>query len=55
MLKAITISSDKTLKHCEHTITLDFNQRYRRRCLMTTDDGCEFMLSLPNATVLKQG
>ncbi|MEM8690027.1 MAG: urease accessory protein UreE [Pseudomonadota bacterium] len=38
-----------------HTVTLDGDQRYRRRITLTADDGLEFLLDLPNAALLRHG
>lgn len=37
------------------TITLDREQRYRRRVVLATDAGAEFLLDLPEATYLAEG
>lgn len=38
-----------------HTVTLDGDQRYRRRIALKADDGLEFLLDLPNAVLLRHG
>lgn len=37
------------------TITLDRESRYRRRVVLTSDTGAEFLLDLPEATYLAEG
>jgi urease accessory protein len=37
------------------TVTLTYDDRYRRRMAMVGDDGLEFLLDLPQATELKDG
>ncbi|MDD9909874.1 MAG: urease accessory protein UreE [Ahrensia sp.] len=37
------------------TITLDSTARYRRRTVMKSDNGIEFLLDLPEARLLRQG
>lgn len=37
------------------TITLDRESRYRRRVVLTSDGGTEFLLDLPEATYLAEG
>lgn len=37
------------------SITLDYEARFRRRIVMTTDGGMEFLLDLPKVTDLKHG
>ncbi|NBN80208.1 urease accessory protein UreE [Microvirga tunisiensis] len=37
------------------TITLDGEDRHRRRAVLTTDGGTEFLLDLPDATWLRHG
>lgn len=39
----------------QETVTLDYEGRSKRRCLMQTDKGRELLLNLPNATILKHG
>ncbi len=36
-------------------VRLDYDQRYRRRLSMVTDDGLEFLLDLPRAVALADG
>jgi urease accessory protein len=36
-------------------VALDFDARHRRRLLMTTEGGLEFLLDLPEATALRDG
>ena len=38
-----------------HTVTLDGDQRYRRRIALTADDGLEFLLDLPKAVLPRHG
>lgn len=37
------------------SVTLDFEARFRRRIVMTTDGGAEFLLDLPKVTDLRHG
>jgi len=37
------------------SLTLDFDARHRRRVLLTTDQGEDFLLHLPNAVVIADG
>ncbi len=37
------------------TVTLDYDQRHRRRVSLTTDSGDPFLLDLPRATALRDG
>jgi urease accessory protein len=37
------------------SLTLDFDARHRRRVLLTTDQGEEFLLDLPNAVAIADG
>ncbi len=37
------------------TVTLDFDDRFRRRKVFRTDSGAEFLLDLPEAQVLRDG
>ena len=37
------------------TVTLDYDARFRRRIVLTSDQGMPFMLDLPTATELKEG
>lgn len=37
------------------TVTLDYGTRHRRRLRLTTDQGDEFLLDLPEARALKEG
>jgi urease accessory protein len=37
------------------SVTLAFDDRHRRRIVLTGDDGSEFLLDLPRATVLEEG
>lgn len=37
------------------TVTLAYDDRYRRRCRLTTDRGATFLLDLPEATELRDG
>jgi urease accessory protein len=39
----------------EETVTLDFDDRFRRRKVFRTDSGAEFLLDLPEAQVLRDG
>ncbi len=57
MLRATSIirSADLAKRIASDTITLDRQSRYRRRLVMTTDRGHEFLLDLPEATYLASG
>ncbi|MEO1331068.1 MAG: urease accessory protein UreE [Pseudomonadota bacterium] len=48
-------SSDPRLAETSRTLTLPRDQRHRRRILLTTDQGLEFLLDLPEATYLADG
>jgi urease accessory protein UreE len=37
----------------QETVTLDFDDRFRRRKVFRTDSGAEFLLDLPEAQVLR--
>ncbi|HEX2116489.1 MAG TPA: urease accessory protein UreE [Alphaproteobacteria bacterium] len=37
------------------TVTLPYDDRHRRRVRLVADDGCEFLLDLPEAIVLRDG
>jgi len=39
----------------QDSVTLDFDDRFRRRKVMTTDSGAKFLLDLPEAQVLRDG
>ena len=39
----------------QHTVTLDGDQRYRRRIALQADDGLKFLLDLPKAVLLRHG
>lgn len=39
----------------DDTITLQYDDRFRRRIVMTSDSGLEFLLDLPAATHLRDG
>lgn len=39
----------------QETVTLDFDDRFRRRKVLTTDAGGKFLLDLPEAQVLRDG
>jgi len=39
----------------QETVTLDFDDRFRRRKVFRTDSGGEFLLDLPEAQVLRDG
>lgn len=48
----------KVLQHADgaaDTITLDETARHRRRTTMTSDNGVEFLLDLPQARLLRHG
>lgn len=53
MIKATSIiHSDETPAD---TVTLDYDNRFRRRIVMTGDNGLNFLLDLPKATELRDG
>lgn len=39
----------------EEKVILTFDQRYRRRCLLTSTTGRSFLLNLPETTILQNG
>ena len=39
----------------QESVTLDFDDRFRRRKVFRTDSGAEFLLDLPEAQVLRDG
>lgn len=55
MLEASSIVLAENSEVFQDSITLSFDQRHKRRCLMKTDNGEEFLLNLPQPAVLKQG
>jgi urease accessory protein len=55
MITATTVQKVHADTSVDATITLDFLGRHRRRCLLTTDCGAEFLLQLPRTTLLHQG
>lgn len=52
---AVTESGSWTKKKALSTVTLSFEDRFRRRIRMTDDNGDPFMLNLPDATQLNDG
>lgn len=52
---SVILPPDERLAHCSRTITLAREERYRRRIVMTADDGFQFLLDLPEATYLPHG
>ena len=58
MLRAqhvLTQEEASTLGAPQHSVTLDGDQRYRRRIALKADDGLEFLLDLPQAVLLRHG
>lgn len=55
MLEVRAIISEKSDKIPQGSITLSFDQRHKRRCLMKTDKGDEFLLNLDRPVILKEG
>ena len=56
MLRACEIRPTGTWSEvASDTITLTRDQRYRRRFAMRSDGGIDFLLDLPETTVLRQG
>ncbi|MXN65801.1 urease accessory protein UreE [Stappia sp. GBMRC 2046] len=53
MIRATAIISH--VHQTDDTITLDEHARFRRRIAMTSDNGIEFLLDLPEATLLRHG
>lgn len=53
MLKAQSITRD--FAAAVDTITLDETARHRRRVVMKSDGGIEFLMDLPNAQLLRHG
>lgn len=56
MLKAVNVlkAGRWTAKPAD-TVTLDHDRRHRRRILLTSDRGCEFLLDLGHTVALKHG
>ncbi|WP_431281804.1 urease accessory protein UreE [Humitalea sp. 24SJ18S-53] len=55
MLRADTILAAGSWKDSRDTITLDFDDRFRRRKAYVAEGGLAFLLDLPEATVLRDG
>lgn len=55
MLRADTILAAGSWKDAADTITLGFDDRFRRRRAYTADGGLDFLLDLAEATVLRDG
>ena len=53
MIRATTIIDH--VHQADDIITLDETARFRRRIVMTSDHGIEFLLDLPEATLLRHG
>lgn len=54
MLETRSIITKQHNGSVHDSITLTFDQRHKRRCLMTTDTGQEFLLNLSQPVVLKK-
>lgn len=48
-------ASNNTALHIADTVTLDETDRHRRRLLLTSDTGIEFLLELESVTLLRHG
>jgi urease accessory protein len=55
MIRATSIAPAGSFPAASATITLDFDRRYRRRLRVTTDDGTEILLDLPEAIHIRDG
>ena len=57
MNKAFKLKTTEDFKNVEvfDTITLTYDDRYRRRILMKSDNGLEFLLDLAKTTELRSG
>jgi len=55
MLEAKSVISNNTTLKTQATITLPFDQRHKRRCLMKADSGEEFLLNLQQTVILQDG
>ena len=57
MIEASTIITklEVTDRISQDMITLTYDQRCKRRCLMKTERGVEFLLNLPHAVTLQNG
>lgn len=53
MLRATTLEPGVT--EADDTVTLAYDDRYRRRIAMESDSGLPFLLDLPKATELREG
>ena len=49
------VGQDKATDNIVDTVTLDETDRHRRRLLLTSDTGIEFLLELETVTLLKHG
>lgn len=52
-LRALSVSTPSG--PCAGTVTLDHDARWRRRAALSTDDGLQFLLDLPEARELRAG
>jgi urease accessory protein len=55
MLEAKSLVLATGCEDGDDRITLTFEQRHKRRCLMKTDAGHEFLLNFPQPVILKKG
>ena len=54
-MEANTVLKNHASLDYHDTVTLDYDQRCKRRCLFTTDNNLSFLLNLNQATTLAQG
>ena len=55
MIRASTILPAGSWSTATHSVTLDYDRRYRRRLRFTTDQGAEILLDLPEAIHIRGG
>lgn len=57
MIRATTVISTADMAHvtAADSVTLDFDDRYRRRIALQSDRGLTFLLDLPNAQPIRDG
>ena len=52
---SVILPADERIEAASRTVTLTREERYRRRIVMTTDCGFQFLLDLPEAAYLADG
>jgi urease accessory protein len=55
LIRALTILPAGSWNIAIHSVTLDYDRRYRRRLRFTTDQGMEILLDLPEAIHIRGG